>query len=115
MFGTLAATLGCVGIFTPGIPATPLFLLSAYLYSKSSPRLHHLLVNNKVIGKYISSYVKKGGMSIKSKVIANVFMLGMVTISTLFFIEVVAMKIVAISLGFIGSMVVIFYVKTVED
>ena len=54
-------------------------------------------------------------MSRRSKIIANILMLGMVTISTTCFITLFEMKIVTVLLGIIGSIVILFFVKTVED
>lgn len=114
LLGTLSLLLGVVGIFTPGIPTTPLLLLSAYLYSKGSKRLHKALLENNFLGRYITSYTKRGGMTIWAKISAIIFMWIMITISTHFMIESKVLDIIVITLGAIGTIVVGFIVKRVK-
>ncbi len=54
--GLISLALGAVGIFLPIIPTTPFLLLSAYCFARSSKRRHAYLVNNRVLGEYISNY-----------------------------------------------------------
>lgn len=114
LFGTLALILGVVGVFTPGIPATPLLLLSAYLYSKGSKKLHKILMENNFLGRYITSYTKRGGMTLQSKISAIIMMWTMITISTYFMIDNKILDIIVISLGCIGTIVMGFIVKRVD-
>lgn len=54
--GVLSLSLGVLGIFLPVLPTTPFLLLSAFLFARSSQRLHTYLVNHRVLGEYISNY-----------------------------------------------------------
>lgn len=54
--GVISLALGVLGIFLPVLPTTPFLLLSAFLFARSSQRLHGYLVNHKVLGEYISNY-----------------------------------------------------------
>ncbi|MEG1634766.1 MAG: YbaN family protein [Rikenellaceae bacterium] len=115
LLGTLSLILGVAGVFTPGLPATPLLLLSAYLYSKGSKKLHRTLLESNFLGRYITSYTKRGGMTLKAKINAIMFMWIMVTISTYFFISNKTMDIAVIVLGCIGTIVMGLVVKRIKD
>ncbi len=65
--GTLALVTGVVGIFVPLLPTTPLLVLAAALYMRSSDRLYGWLVTNRVTGRYISNYRERRGMSPRHK------------------------------------------------
>lgn len=67
--GTLSIIIGTIGIFLPLIPTTPLYLLGAECYLKSSKKFYNMLINNKIFGKYIRDYKKYKIISKKSKVI----------------------------------------------
>jgi len=60
--GTLCVGVGLVGIVVPGLPTTPLLLLAAFLYARSSPELHRKLLEHRLLGRYIRDYVEKGGL-----------------------------------------------------
>ena len=45
--------LGIIGIFVPGLPTTPFMILTAYLFSKSSPRMHSWLTSLPYFGNAI--------------------------------------------------------------
>ncbi|SHK04828.1 YbaN family protein [Rhodothermus profundi] len=54
--GLLCTGLGFLGIFLPILPATPFFLLAAYFFARSSPRLEQWLLNLPRIGPAIRAY-----------------------------------------------------------
>lgn len=51
--GHLSLLIGIIGAFLPVLPTTPFVILAAFLYSKSSPRLHKWLQENKYFGAAI--------------------------------------------------------------
>jgi len=68
--GTISLILGTIGIFLPLLPTTPLLLLAAACYMRSSERLHKWLLNNRWFGKYIKNYQAGHGIPLKTKVVA---------------------------------------------
>ena len=63
--GTVCVGLGVLGMFLPLMPTTVFLLLAAYCYSKSSERFHTWLLNNRWLGKYITTY--KSGLGITAR------------------------------------------------
>jgi len=66
--GTVCVGLGVLGMFLPLMPTTVFLLLAAYCYSRSSERFHNWLMNNRFLGKYISSYKSGNGISVSQKI-----------------------------------------------
>lgn len=112
--GTITLILGIVGIVVPGLPTTPFLLLTAGLYIKGSERLYRLLISNKVLGAYINDYRRKKGMTVKDKVRSLGLMWTMISVSCIFFIDTLTVRLIVIGVGFIGTIVMGFIVKTVE-
>lgn len=113
--GTLSLVLGILGIFIPGLPTTPLLLLSSYLYFKSSTKLYNWLLSNKYLGKYIKNYRKQKGMTLKQKIYAMSLMWIMILLSVFIFISEFWGKIIVICAGLTGTIVMGFIVKTVNN
>lgn len=67
ILGSVCLALGCVGIALPILPTVPFFLLTLYFYSRSSERLHDWFIGTKLYKKHLESYVKKEGMTLKTK------------------------------------------------
>lgn len=67
--GTISIILGIIGIFLPILPTTPLFLLGAGCYARSSKTFYLMLINNKIFGKYIRNYREHKVITNKSKVV----------------------------------------------
>lgn len=81
--GWLSLILGIIGIFLPLLPTTPFVLLTAYCFSKSSPRLHHWLLNQPRLGPMIQNWEQQGSISQSAKVTATVLMIGLFSLSIL--------------------------------
>ncbi|MFI3322742.1 MAG: DUF454 family protein [Rikenellaceae bacterium] len=113
LLGFLSLTLGIIGIVIPGLPTTPLLLLSAFLFSRSSSKLYSLLLKSR-LGRRIDNYTRKGGMTKKDKIRSLIIMWTMITISTTFLIPNITAKITVLALGAIGTGVIIFVVKNID-
>lgn len=102
LLGTISLILGLLGIVTPGLPTTPFLLLTAFLYAKSSPRLHQKLLDNKVTGAYLNRV--SGGLSLKARIFSIAFMWVMVSFTAFFvFKNNETMKYVMLGLGIVGT------------
>lgn len=86
LLGILSLIIAVIGIFVPLLPTTSFLLLSAYLFSKSSYRLHKWLVKHKHLGKYISNYTKHKGMQMKDK-IASISILWLGILLSIYFAD----------------------------
>jgi len=60
--GSVCVGVGILGVFLPGLPTTPLLLLAAFLFARSSPELHRKLLEHPVLGRYLRDYVERGGL-----------------------------------------------------
>ncbi len=114
LLGTLSLLLGVLGIVVPGLPTTPFLLLAAWLYLKSSERLHRKLVSNRVLGQYILDFQEKKGMTRRAKIHAIGTMWVMITISCVFFISSLTAILVVVGFGVVGTVVMGFFIKSVE-
>ena len=80
ILGSICTLVGIIGIFIPVLPTTPLLLLAAWLFVRSSDNLYNWLINHRILGIYIKSYVKYRGVDMKYKI----FAISMVWITILF-------------------------------
>lgn len=113
ILGIVATSLGTIGVFVPGLPTTPFILLASWLFYKSSPRLREKL-HASWLGKYIKNYERQGGLSVKGKITAISLMCIMVSISIIFFIKPLTVKIIVGCAGTIGCIVVGFFVPNAK-
>lgn len=65
--GWICFILGLIGAFIPVLPTTPLVLLAAILFARSSKRCETWLKKRKVYRKYVLSYKRNGGLTKKQK------------------------------------------------
>ncbi len=72
--GILCVVLGCIGVVTPVLPTTPFLLLAAFLFSRSSTKLHDMLLKNKVFGKYLYNYFNNVPIPLKEKIVSIAFL-----------------------------------------
>jgi uncharacterized membrane protein YbaN (DUF454 family) len=112
--GAFFVGVGIVGVFMPGLPATPFFLLAAYFTARSSPRFHTWLLNSRLTGPLIRDWQQHGGVRPRVKVVA-LTLIPLVVFSSAYFGRLpwylVALLIVLALIG----MTVVLRLKTVRD
>lgn len=101
VLGLLSLAMGLLGIVTPGIPTTPFLLLTAFLFTKSSPRLHQWLLENKITGRYIKQV--NTGFSLKALLISITFMWCMICFTTFIIFENWTYRYIMLGLGVVGT------------
>jgi len=92
--GTISLGLAFIGVFLPVLPTTPLLLLSAACYCRSSERLHRWLLNHKLFGKYIKNYMEGKGISVKTKIFALGLMWTSICYAAFFAVPILIVQIV---------------------
>ncbi|MBR5844807.1 MAG: YbaN family protein [Rikenellaceae bacterium] len=70
IIGSIAFALGIIGIFLPLLPTTPLLLLAAALYFRSSPRLYEWLLNHPYFGRYIRNFRESRAIPLHAKIVS---------------------------------------------
>ena len=67
MIGFTVMCIGLVGIVVPGLPTTPLMILAAACFAKSSQKFYDWVINNKMFGHHVKNYREGKGIPSKSK------------------------------------------------
>ncbi len=82
IFGSITLILGAIGLVLPILPTTPFWLLTAYFFVNSSPKLHKKAMNNIVFGSIVRNFqlYKAIPKHVKIKIIAILW--SSITLST---------------------------------
>lgn len=115
LLGSVSLCIGVINIIIPGLPTTPFLLLSALFYLKSSDKLYNKLISNRLLGRYISDFYKRKGMTGWSKFISITSMWAMIIISGFFFLQTLSGRIIIFILGIAGSVVMGILIPTVKN
>lgn len=97
----LCLALAALGVVLPLLPTTPLVILAAYLYSKSSERWYYWLINHRVFGPPLRRWYQTGAITTRAKYMALAMIVGTFSYSVGFVVDLLAVKVllVAIALG----------------
>ncbi|MCP5095680.1 MAG: DUF454 domain-containing protein [Chloroflexi bacterium] len=107
LLGMLFLGLGSVGIFVPLLPTTPLVLLAAACFAKSSPKAYQWLIENKRFGSIIQNWEANRCVQVRVKWIAISMILLVGGSSVWFFMPAGWPKFAAIALLAVGVWVVL--------
>ena len=110
--GTVSLVIGVIGIFVPLLPTTPLLLLSAYCYLKSSEKLYNMLMNSNHLGEYIKNYMEHRAVTKKAKYITLIILWLSLTASIIL-INILYVRLLLVIVGIAVSIHVIL-LKTLE-
>ena len=72
--GFVALAIGALGAVLPILPTTPLVLLAAFCFARSSPRFARMLEEHVVFGPIIADWRQNGAIATRYKVTALVMM-----------------------------------------
>lgn len=97
--GLVSLVLGAIGIFVPLLPTTPLVLLAAFCFAKSSERLHQWLLDHNVFGPLIDDWRRYGAISRNAKTVSVLSMVAILVISWLLDVEPWIIGLQAVILG----------------
>ncbi len=97
--GSLSLGLGIVGVVLPLIPTTPLLLLAAACYVRSSERLYTWLVHNKYFGPYILDYREGKGIPLKAKVVGVSTLWISISYTVIFIVPLVLVKALLVAIA----------------
>lgn len=109
--GTISMAVGIIGIFVPILPTTPFLLLAAVCYMKGSNRLHQWMLNNRLFGAYIKSYIEGRGMPLKIKVLTILLLWISIGVTVAFGVQHIALRAVLVLIA-VGVTVHISLIKT---
>lgn len=97
--GFFCTALAVVGIFVPLLPTVPFLLLAAACFARSSENFHNWLLEHPQLGPMIRGYLDGQGIPLRSKLIAIALVWVSISISTLFLIPLLWVKVFLIAIG----------------
>ena len=111
--GLLSVILGAIGAVLPVIPTTPFLILALACFSKSSPRFHRMLLNNKWVGPSLTEWEQNKTISRQIKFRAMVLVVISFTISIIILSGRTGLQLMLVVLGLI-ALGVIYQLKESE-
>lgn len=75
VIGWVSFVLGIIGAFLPVLPTTPFLILSAFLFSKSSPRFHQWLLRLPLAGPGIRDWDERKVINTRAKIMCTVMII----------------------------------------
>lgn len=113
--GLMSLAIGVTGFVFPILPATPFLLVAAFLFARSSDRLHSWLLSHGFLGPYISGFLYGTPMPARVKRIALVLLwIGVVIPSVAVWYQIESVRLMAIAYALLVAVGVGFSVYLVR-
>ena len=113
-FGLAAVAIGAIGIVVPGLPTTVFFIIAAWAFSKSSPRLEAWVLGLPRIGPMVVDHRNGLGMPRRAKLVAMSMIVVFAGGSALL-LDSGVVRVGLVALAAVGLAYVWFRVPTRED
>jgi uncharacterized membrane protein YbaN (DUF454 family) len=91
--------LGLVGVVVPVMPTTPFLLVALWFFARSSEKLKHWLLTNRVFGSYIRNYRSGRGIPVRMKVWTLALLWTSITCSALLAIDAMWLRIMLFAIA----------------
>ncbi len=91
--GILSVIVAVIGIVLPVVPTTPLLLLAAACFMRSSQRLYRWLTTHKLFGKVILDYQRHRVVSRRAKTMALIFLWATIGTTIVFAIDALWLRV----------------------
>lgn len=114
VIGFVSMILGAIGIVLPVLPTTPLWLLSAWCFAKSSKRFHNWFVSTNLYKKHLDSFVEHRSMTKRTKIYLLSFASTMLLIA-MYFMDNLWLRLFLFSLMLFKYYYFIFRIKTIRE
>lgn len=111
--GVFFVALAILGAALPVLPTTPFLLVAASCFAKSSPRMHKMLLSNRVFGPLIHDWQMHRSIPKKGKIVAIISILLAISWSC-YVLENVYLKLLVVALV-IGPLYFIVKLPLTED
>jgi uncharacterized protein len=112
--GCVAVALGTVGIVVPGLPTVGFFVLAAWAFSRSNPRLEQWVLDRPGIGPMVRDHRAGLGMPRRAKVLAITMLVVSCTVSIVFAVEGLPVRAAIALAGGIGVAWILWRIPTRE-
>jgi uncharacterized protein len=112
LLGTIALGFGIAGIVLPVLPGGPFLLIASFCYAKSSKRIEAWFQSTSFYKKYVLALKENRGMTLREKIRINIIADAFILFSV-FYIDILLVKIVLIVLGLIKHYYFIKKIKTI--
>ncbi len=111
--GFLFVVLGIIGFFMPVMPSIPFFIIASVCFSKSSPKFHNLLMENKWVGPQIKAYHENNGIKMHVKVFLIVLQWSGILFTSIFFVHNLLGRILMLCIA-VGATAYVLSLKTMK-
>ncbi len=112
--GTIFLSIGVIALIIPVLPTTPFVLLAAACYLRGSPRMHELLMRNRLFGKQLRDYAEGRGISTRAKITSLGFLWLCLGISAFIFVPFLVGDILLLVVG-VAVSIHLLSLKTKSD
>ena len=111
--GWLSVIIGSIGAVLPILPTTPFLILALACFSKSSPRFHRMLLNNKWFGPVLTEWEKNKTISRQVKLRSMALVIISFSISIIILSGRTGLQLMLVVLGLV-ALAVIYQLKESE-
>jgi uncharacterized membrane protein YbaN (DUF454 family) len=109
--GWFFVVLAIIGTLLPILPTTPFLILALAIFSKSSPRFHKMLLDNKWFGPSLKQWENNKTLSRKTKYKATILIVVTFAISILLLYGKIKLQLMLVGI----ALVLLFFIWRIKE